>query len=583
MPAAESPPTTWATWVPGIGGGDDGFAAGEHAGELGGHDEVGCSTALRHEMNIRTIQQVVEARKGLEREHRHIFAVGDESFELRAEGSVSAEEEVYGLILLKGLGERREEFEALLGAHVAGVEEDRLAFEAELEAEGVGVVGGVGLDGFDVDPVGKEACLLDGDALGDAALEHLAGDAGDAGEGLGEDLFKPQGEGVDGAVLGQEAKLEGSVDLEVLHVEPAGGGACLGDEEGQGRAEEGRLDGPDDLGVPGDLTQHDGQAANHEGEEMEDTLGSVGLLRNVERGAVNGRDKGIVFAFDVEGLPAVLVPDTPCGVIGRRRHDPDVMPSCREPGRHLACVFANAGQLGRIVQPVDENAEAIWRWGVQTFPFTCFGCRPIVTAPSLQERAFASDAGVVGEKQQHTAWLTQLQIRIRTQPLAAVGAFLLVGFIVCAVFAPWLAPQDPAQLDLPGRLMQPSHLHWFGTDELGRDILSRSIYGARISMIVAVSVVSLSLALGLVAGGLAGFYGGWTDTVLNVYVTNAFLALPGILIAIAFVAFLGPGLGNLILALSLSRVGGVCEAGARAGDGGEGEGVCGGGAGAWRV
>ncbi|RXH56540.1 Dipeptide transport system permease protein DppC [Granulicella sibirica] len=71
-------------------------------------------------------------------------------------------------------------------------------------------------------------------------------------------------------------------------------------------------------------------------------------------------------------------------------------------------------------------------------------------------------------------------------------------------------------------------------------------------MIVAVSVIALSLALGLIAGGLAGFYGGWTDTLVNVYITNAFLALPGILIAIAFVAFLGPGLGNLIIALSIS-------------------------------
>ena len=100
--------------------------------------------------------------------------------------------------------------------------------------------------------------------------------------------------------------------------------------------------------------------------------------------------------------------------------------------------------------------------------------------------------------------------------------------------------------------MGPNSTHLFGTDELGRDVLSRIIYGARISMIVAVSVAALSLALGLVAGGLAGFYGGWTDTIVNIYVTNAFLALPGILIAIAFVAFLGPGLGNLILALSIS-------------------------------
>jgi peptide/nickel transport system permease protein len=133
-----------------------------------------------------------------------------------------------------------------------------------------------------------------------------------------------------------------------------------------------------------------------------------------------------------------------------------------------------------------------------------------------------------------------------------MGALLLALFLLCAVLAPWLAPQDPAQLDLGARLLAPGHAHWFGTDELGRDILSRTLYGARISLTVAISVVSLSLGTGLVAGLLAGFYGGWTDTVLNVYVSNAFLALPGILLAIAFVAFLGPGLFNLILALSIS-------------------------------
>ncbi len=141
---------------------------------------------------------------------------------------------------------------------------------------------------------------------------------------------------------------------------------------------------------------------------------------------------------------------------------------------------------------------------------------------------------------------------IRRQPLAAFGAILLLLFCLAALLGPLVAPFSPAALDLDHRLASPGPAHLFGTDELGRDILSRILYGARVSLIVAVSVVALSLAFGLLAGALAGSYGGLTDTVLNVYVNNAFLALPGILLAIAFVAFLGPGLFNLILALSIS-------------------------------
>jgi peptide/nickel transport system permease protein len=123
--------------------------------------------------------------------------------------------------------------------------------------------------------------------------------------------------------------------------------------------------------------------------------------------------------------------------------------------------------------------------------------------------------------------------------------------VVLAVFAPVLAPYNPAALDLLHRLQPPSRAHWMGTDELGRDVLSRIIYGARLSLTVAVSVVSLSFLLGLIFGGIAGYYGRWRDVAINTFLMNAFLALPGILLAIAFVAFLGPGLLNLILALSI--------------------------------
>ena len=141
--------------------------------------------------------------------------------------------------------------------------------------------------------------------------------------------------------------------------------------------------------------------------------------------------------------------------------------------------------------------------------------------------------------------------RLRRQPLAVIGVSLLVLFVTLAVFAPLIASYDPYAIDLLHRLAPPSHTHWFGTDELGRDTYSRIVYGARISLEVAISVVSLSLGTGLLLGGLAGYYGGVLDTILTTFVMNAFMALPGILLAIAFVAFLGPGLINLVLALSI--------------------------------
>jgi peptide/nickel transport system permease protein len=144
-----------------------------------------------------------------------------------------------------------------------------------------------------------------------------------------------------------------------------------------------------------------------------------------------------------------------------------------------------------------------------------------------------------------------LQRAARHNVLASTGVVLVTLFVICALFAPWIAPQDPAQIDLPTRLAGPSSTHWCGTDELGRDILSRLIYGSRISMLVGSCVVAASLTLGLIVGSIAGYYGGRIDRFVNVVVMNAFLSFPGILLAIAFVAFRGPGIFNLVLALSL--------------------------------
>jgi peptide/nickel transport system permease protein len=139
----------------------------------------------------------------------------------------------------------------------------------------------------------------------------------------------------------------------------------------------------------------------------------------------------------------------------------------------------------------------------------------------------------------------------RQNPLATIGVALVAVFVIFAIFAPWLAPEDPSHIDLPGRLRSPSFSHWCGTDELGRDICSRLIYGARISMLVGSCVVAGSLALGLTIGSIAGYYGGRVDRFVNIVLMNAFLSFPGILLAIAFVAFRGPGIFNLIFALCL--------------------------------
>lgn len=145
----------------------------------------------------------------------------------------------------------------------------------------------------------------------------------------------------------------------------------------------------------------------------------------------------------------------------------------------------------------------------------------------------------------------QLTRLARHNVLATIGVILVAFFLFCALSAPFISPHDPAFIELPNRLDPPSRAHWAGTDELGRDILSRLIYGARISMFVGASVVVCSLFLGLIVGSLAGYYGGRIDRFVNIVLMNAFLSFPGILIAIAFVAFRGPGIFNLVLALSI--------------------------------
>jgi peptide/nickel transport system permease protein len=141
--------------------------------------------------------------------------------------------------------------------------------------------------------------------------------------------------------------------------------------------------------------------------------------------------------------------------------------------------------------------------------------------------------------------------------LGKIGLLIITVFFLAALCAPWVAPYDPAEQlplarDLPTQeRLKPTREHLLGRDDLGRDLLSRIIYGAQISMRVGVTVVLISALIGVVLGSLSGYYGGWLDRVLSGFIFNVFMSFPSILLAIAMVAFLGPSLGNLILALSV--------------------------------
>ncbi len=138
---------------------------------------------------------------------------------------------------------------------------------------------------------------------------------------------------------------------------------------------------------------------------------------------------------------------------------------------------------------------------------------------------------------------------LRCSPTGRVGFALALLLVILALAAPWLAPADPAMQNLPARLAGPSATHWMGTDELGRDILSRTLFGARVSLMVGICVVVSAGLIGLAIGAIAGYCGGWFDGLVNIVIINAFLSFPGILLAIAFAAFLGPGIGKVMIAL----------------------------------
>lgn len=134
--------------------------------------------------------------------------------------------------------------------------------------------------------------------------------------------------------------------------------------------------------------------------------------------------------------------------------------------------------------------------------------------------------------------------------MTRLGAAIVVVVIVAALFGPAVAPFDPSTQQMALRLEGPTGLHWFGLDELGRDIFTRVLYGARISLLVGVVVVGVSSTVGIAMGAIAGYFGGRVDEAIS-RVIDILLAFPGLLLAIALVAVLGPSLTNVVIALTL--------------------------------
>lgn len=141
--------------------------------------------------------------------------------------------------------------------------------------------------------------------------------------------------------------------------------------------------------------------------------------------------------------------------------------------------------------------------------------------------------------------------RLLSNRTAFAGLVVLVLLVAIAIFAPALAPYDPNAQNLGARLLPPSAEHWFGTDDLGRDILSRVLYGSRITLMMAALVGIIAGPIGLFVGATAGYLGGWVD-IIAMRVVDVFLSFPALILALAFVAALGAGIENAVIAIALA-------------------------------
>ncbi|HWT29078.1 MAG TPA: ABC transporter permease, partial [Methylophilaceae bacterium] len=147
-------------------------------------------------------------------------------------------------------------------------------------------------------------------------------------------------------------------------------------------------------------------------------------------------------------------------------------------------------------------------------------------------------------------------IKALSNPLALVGFVIILGIAVVAVLAPYIAPYDPNAIDVKAILLEPSALHYMGTDGLGRDVFSRMLHGARISLLVGIVAVGIATAIGVVLGALAGYYRGWVD-ILIMRTVDVMLSIPTFFLILAVIAFLTPSIWNIMIVIGLTSWMGV--------------------------
>jgi len=164
--------------------------------------------------------------------------------------------------------------------------------------------------------------------------------------------------------------------------------------------------------------------------------------------------------------------------------------------------------------------------------------KPLVQAPTSSLEAFAASS----------ARLMRFLLR---NPMTLAGLIVISTLLIVALFAPWIATHDPLAQDLSAALRMPGAQNWFGTDEYGRDVFSRLVYGSRITLYIVMLVTVIVGPIGLLIGTVSGYFGGWVDS-LFMRITDIFISFPSLVLALAFIAALGPGLEHAVIAIALT-------------------------------